>query len=140
MSNELATPKILSCPADVGVVRAENWPQFGSIAVRRLAVSYALNLHASTDASESWLNADRNLQAQPGGVGCSANVSGFSTISGTGGFPESYATGWTNAVHGQFGHVLMTGGSVEFVSTPGLKRLMSSNVGDDGTIHFLRAR
>jgi hypothetical protein len=74
MSNELTTPKILACPSDAGVNRAENWSQFASAAFRGSALSYPLHLHASPDAADSWLSADRNLRASASAGGCSTGI------------------------------------------------------------------
>jgi hypothetical protein len=60
-------------------------------------------------------------------------------IAGTWGIPASFNTAWTNAVHGEFGHVLTTDGAVEFASTPRLKEFMA-RTSDNGMSHFLKAR
>jgi len=140
MSNELVTPKILACPSDVGVKRADNWSQFtGSATFRSLALSYSLSMHASTDAPESWLSADRNFFAGVA-ASCPVNVNGLSSIDGTYRVPASYSPyRWTNAVHGTFGHFLTVDGSAEFTSNQRLREIMAVS-SDTGAIHFLRAR
>jgi hypothetical protein len=135
VSNELVTPKILACPSDVGVKRAENWSQFASSAsFRSSALSYPVHLHASADASQTWLSADRNLLAVPQG-GCAARVN--NTFRTDPAFAE-----WTNdVVHGVFGHVLLMDGSVDFTSSQRLKELLLlSQVSGNDSMHFLRAR
>jgi type II secretory pathway pseudopilin PulG len=133
ISNELVTPKILACPSDIGVNRAEDWAQFAfSTNYRSRAVSYPIHLHASADAPRSLLSADRNFLTMAQG-NCTALVN--TTVRTDPTFVE-----WTNgAVHGVFGHVLLMDGSVEFTSTARLKTVLDLVV-DNQRLHFLRAR
>jgi hypothetical protein len=141
LSNELVTPKILACPADVGVKRAVEFGGntnggFASLAYRGLALSYVLGLESAGDSPKSWLSGDRNIYSWPGG-GCSSrvnNVSGIDTWAGL------VSTRWTNGVHGEFGHILLMDGSVEFTSSQRLRTVLVPPVDDNGVIHFLKAR
>ena len=139
LSNELATPKILACPSDVGVFRAPDFVTFLTNGYRDNALSYVVGLHAVGDTPRSWLSGDRNLQPDPGLSSCLANVNNAAQI-----FQRSPTSplAWTNgAVHGEFGHVLLTDGSVEFAPTPRLRALLLSPQADDnGATHFLKAR
>ena len=140
LSNQLVTPKILACPSDAGVRRAPDFSFDGLLGpgYRNNAVSYVVGLEAVGDSPRSWLSGDRNL----GGVNtspsaCSAGVNNASSIFT---FPQ-LPLAWTNgAVHGEFGHILLMDGSVEFTSTPRLKTLLlTPQAGDNGTVHFLKA-
>jgi competence protein ComGC len=144
ISNQLGTPKILACPSDTGVRRATD---FGSSSASGLlnssnrdnAVSYVVGLEAVGDGPRSWLSGDRNLGGvNPASASCSARVNNANSINT---FPST-PIAWTNgAVHGEFGHVLLMDGSVEFTSTPQLKALLIPPQADDnGSIHFLRPR
>lgn len=127
VSNELVTPKILACPSDASVKRADEWSQFTSGTFRNSALSYPVHLHAFLDAPRSWLSADRNLRAVAG-AGCSTGVNNTHRI-------DTALVEWTNAVHGVFGHVVLTDGSMEFTSSQQLKGLLVP--GDNGSMHFL---
>jgi hypothetical protein len=144
ISNQLGTPKILACPNDIGVRRATD---FGSSSAsglinsffRNNAVSYVVGLEAVGDAPRSWLSGDRNLGGiNLGASACSASVNNAIGI----GTSPSIPVAWTNgAVHGEFGHVLLMDGSVEFTSSPQLKALLiPPQAEDNGSIHFLRPR
>jgi competence protein ComGC len=140
VSNELVTPKILACPSDPGVLRARDWGEFISPALRANATSYALSLDGSMDVPRTWLSADRNLRSDGPGGGCSSRAN--NTVGITTAFtPSSSNVAWTNNVHGAFGHVLTTDGAVEFTSTERLKELLwAPRMDDNGVTHFLRGR
>ena len=140
ISNELVTPRILACPSDTGVRRAEDWPSFASSAFRSLALSYTVATDNSTDKPQDWVSGDRNIRPDQSGVSCSAGFAGVHGVIPPENSPSSSLAAWTNgAVHGVFGHVLTADGSVEFTSTPRLKELLSRS-GDDASMHFLKAR
>ncbi len=66
MTNELMTPKILSCPADTGRDQATNFIYFS-----RRNISYFVNADAAADSPRAFLCGDRNIigsgrLAQPG--------------------------------------------------------------------------
>jgi hypothetical protein len=130
-SNELVTPKILACPSDEGVRQAESWRQFASATFRGYALSYPVHLHASTDAPKSWLSADKNFTSFGAG-GCALGVNNASGI-------DPATTQWINGIHGDFGHLLLTDGSVEFTSSERFRAVLRLDVGE-GQFHFLRAR
>ena len=137
LSNELVTPKILACPSDKGVLRAEEWDAFTSAVFRANALSYPISLEASGDVPRAWLSADRNFTATAGG-GCSAAVNNVNAVPLSGGVAT---TAWTNGVHGLFGHVLTVDGTVEYTSTPRLRELLGNpGAYDTGAAHFLKAR
>ena len=133
LSNELVTPKILACPSDAGVKRAETWYQFAyGLEFRSLALSYPLQLHASADDPRSPLTSDRNFRGSTAGS-CPARVS---TVNGT--TPD--LAEWTNGiVHGVYGHVVLMDGSVEFTSSGQLQTVLASSK-DPFVFHFLPAR
>jgi hypothetical protein len=139
LSNQLASPKILACPSDVGVIRARDFTQFFQTPYRANALSYIISLDATPDAPRGWLSGDRNLRPDTYGAStCSGRVTDAGTI-----FlgPPSPSLAWTNAVHGAFGHVLLLDGSVEFTSTARMRELLLASPGDyQDLMHFLRAR
>jgi competence protein ComGC len=140
LSNELASPKILACPSDLGVVRASDFNQFRQSAYRERALSYTISLDTTPDAPRGWLSGERNLRPDTYGANtCSAGVNDAGTISIG---PPSQLPAWTNAVHGELGHVLLLDGSVEFTSTARMRELLLASPADgtSGTIHFLKAR
>jgi len=140
LSNELVSPKILACPSDIGVMRAKSWPDFISPPFRNNAVSYPLHIDGSIDVPGTWLSADRNFAGNPIGGGCSARTTGSFAIT-TGILPSQSSVAWTNAVHGNYGHVLTTDGTVEFTSTSRLKELLvRRDIDDNGQTHFLKGR
>lgn len=143
LSNELVTPKILACPSDTGVRRAASFTTdpnggFMFVAYRNNSVSYPLHLDGSIDAPKSWLSGDRNFRSDFSGGSCSAGVNSVNTIMLN---PFLGNVSWSNAVHGPFGHVLATDGTVEITSTDRLREiLLGPGFDDNGSIHFLKAR
>jgi competence protein ComGC len=144
LSNELVTPRILACPSDAGVrtARVFDYDPDGGLVMpgyRNNALSYPLHLDGSPDAPRSWLSGDRNLKADGSAGGCSAGVFNADVIYAV---PQQFAQlRWTNAVHGDFGHVLTTDGQVEFTSSVRLREIiLGSGFDDNGQTHFLRAR
>lgn len=132
-TNELPSPKFLACPADSGARAAQEWVQYRSL--RQLATSYALGADAALLPPSHFLAGDLNIRFDGGPVNCSA---GFNNVDFIDGVPWTNA-GWTNAVHGESGHVLHIDGAVEFTSTARLREIFLSP--DDGSrIHVLRAR
>jgi type II secretory pathway pseudopilin PulG len=141
MSNELFTPKILACPSDVGVKRATEFGGntnggFFSPPFRGAALSYVVGLESGGDSPRSWVSGDRNIYSWPAGS-CSSRVNNVSQIDTWAGL---VSTRWTNGVHGEFGHILLLDGSVEFTSSQRLRTVLIPEMDDNGTIHFLRAR
>jgi hypothetical protein len=138
LSNELASPKILACPSDLGVIRARDFDQFRQAGFRQDALSYTISLD-TTSAPRDWLSGDRNLRPDAyGSTSCSARVTDAGAVML--GFP-SQSVAWTNAVHGKFGHILLLDGSVEFTSTARMRELLVASPGDfQGGMHFLKAR
>ena len=142
LSNELTTPRILACPSDKDTKLATEFstrtngglmdPGF-----RFRSVSYGIGLESVADLPRAWLSGDRNLGATRGGSGCSSRVNNITFYS-----TMSTPLAWTNGVaHGEFGHILLSDGSVEFTSTSRLRELLLFPPADDnGFVHFIRAR
>jgi len=126
VSNYLASPKILACPADKTVHLAATWgPEPGGFlnpAFRNAALSYALSPHAQSFAGKTIFSADRNIRFISVGSSCSYANGFFSTaLSGS---PE---TRWTNALHGLMGHVLATDGTVTLTSSAALRTALEKS-------------
>lgn len=133
MSNQLATPRILACPADGGVKVARDFMELFSAAFRNNGVSYFINLHTAVERPESALFGDRNLSLS-GPAPCS--LSGIVNSSGL-----TPTTGWTNAVHGLSGNIVMMDGRVSQASTPELQTaLLYSQAEGPEVVHLLKAR
>lgn len=141
LSNELATPRILACPADDGVKVAAEFSAVGgrgymATGMRSLATSYFLNTDNRYTFPTMALLGDRNVLS----MGVSTCAQGFLNAefrSLQGGTPPL----WTNAVHGLQGHVSRTDGSVMFSDSSTLLQNGGAPLLDDnGNFHHLRAR
>jgi type II secretory pathway pseudopilin PulG len=140
LSNQLVTPKILTCPSDAGVIRARDFNIFRQASYRQNALSYTISLDGTADLPRGWLSSDRNLRPDSyGATTCSAGVTDAGSVSLDGIGP---AARWTNgAVHGQFGHMLLLDGTVEFTSTARWRELLGASATDyQNYRHFLKAR
>jgi prepilin-type N-terminal cleavage/methylation domain-containing protein len=151
ISNELVSPKILTCPSDKGVLMASDWREYLTTAFRGNATSFAINLDAGAlgaggdampmdRAQQHILFMDRNINMTKVG-GCSARVSDAWGISGTLNVPSTWAQWrWTNAVHGVNAGDLCTGdGSVHQTTTTAFQEF-ASHGDDNGNCHFLPGR
>jgi hypothetical protein len=139
LSNELATPRILACPADDGVRIASDFGAgiggYRSAGYRGDATSYILNLHAISEIPGTMLFGDRNLRFDSYGItACNMNVTGVGSIN-----PMSNAAGWTNNVHGSFGNIVTIDGNV-METTSGEFRITIGTSDDNGSAHLLRPR
>jgi prepilin-type N-terminal cleavage/methylation domain-containing protein len=153
LSNELVTPKILTCPGDKGVnVATEfNGPNSytgSSTLGRATATSFNLGLDAGSlriggvvtlsleNSQDHIIFSDRNISFSAAGTGCSSGVNNADQVDITGGFVPR----WTNAVHGlNAGDVVLLDGSTHQTTGPQMYDYMK-RADDNGNVHFLRAR
>ena len=147
-SNELASPRLLACPADEGVKVAAVWTggagALTGTGYRQNSVSYLIGLHASPSAPGSFLCTDRNLRISRIANCGTAGVLASATLDGL-----DPAMGWTNAVHGASGHQVMMDGSVKYSDSkgwrtslyaPGSGHSFDQDGGGAPNIHALRDR
>ncbi len=150
ISNELVSPKILTCQSDKKVKVASSWDEYTSQAFRGEATSFAINMDAGASsqagavialdqAQQHILFTDRNLNFGPGG-GCSANVNNINgvNVGGNGAGAVNYR--WTNAVHGaNSGNLATMDGSVHQTTTISMQEFLKHG-DDNGSLHFLKPR
>jgi prepilin-type processing-associated H-X9-DG protein len=115
MSNELSTPKILICPADVRIVAAS----FARL--NNQNVSYFVGLDAKEEFPQRLLDGDRNI------TGDSAPENGILKL-----VPGGSAS-WTAAIHNNQGNTGLADGSVQQFSNAGLHNALQ-NSGDPTNI------
>ncbi|HWW00742.1 MAG TPA: hypothetical protein VNZ64_13685 [Candidatus Acidoferrum sp.] len=111
MSNELATPRILVCPAD----KRKPSKDFESLANSNL--SYFLALNADDAYPNMALAGDRNL------------TNGSSLVRGILTLTTNHPPGWTHELHNACGQILLDDGSVQQVSTSRLQTDLQSSEG-----------
>jgi len=145
LSNELVTPKMLVCPSDVGVgaprKMASNFSAadpnggFFTLGYRNASLSYTIDLHSYFWLPRYVLSGDRNIRWDNVGVTCVLGVGGATMADGSPHYVDIY---WTNSIHGETGNILYTDGSVEQLSTTGLRRAIGSPYPDDNCVyHFM---
>lgn len=138
LSNELATPRILACPADTGVKVAAEFSNSGaggylSTGFRSAATSYLINLDNPFNSPLNPLAADRNWRTD-GLANCGNGINNADALFRYGN------SGWTNGVHGLAGHVLRADGRVTLLDTAGSRAAVLPLIDDNGSAHLLRAR
>jgi prepilin-type processing-associated H-X9-DG protein len=106
MSNHLATPKILVCPADVRTPSKDFGPGFSNT-----NLSYFVNLDASETYPQMVLYGDRNL------------TNGVPLQNGLLVLTSNSVVGWTHELHNRQGNVAMADGSVQGWSSSRLSGL-----------------
>jgi hypothetical protein len=111
MSNELATPRILVCPAD----KRKPSKDFECLANSNL--SYFVVLNADDAHPNMALAGDRNL------------TNGSSLVRGILTLTTNRPPGWTHELHNACGQILLDDGSVQQVSTSRLQTDLQSSEG-----------
>jgi prepilin-type N-terminal cleavage/methylation domain-containing protein len=156
LSNELTSPKVLKCPSDKEKVEASDFtlnPQGGFLHAnyQNKACSYAIGTDAGylstraqgsfEDAQEHILIMDRNFDYQAISD-CSSGMTALPQCNGRGiNTRNAPATSqWLDESrygHGKGGNVGSPDGSVQAVTTAGLRQLIDRG-DDNGSCHFLR--
>lgn len=119
MSNELNTPKILICPADVRRPAANFGPGLANS-----NISYFVGVNADETQPQMLLSGDRNLT---NGTLPANRLLLLTTNS---------APGWDHRLHKFRGNIALSDGSVQSSSTPQLRTLVT-NSGADNLLAFL---
>lgn len=136
LSNHLASPADMICPADVGTtMRATNWAVFETSHYRGNALSYTVGTDALVEVPLATLHTDRHLvwtELQNCSVGAVTMLLS----------PTNANVGWvTNASHGDVGNVLRMDGSVVSCNSAGLRaRVVDTNDDFHGLHHLLLPR
>jgi hypothetical protein len=107
MSNELSTPKILTCPEDKLRVRTNH---FGP-ALRDTNISYFIGLETDETLPSMWLAGDRNLTAN-----------GLEVKPGLFTFKANQIMGWSAQLHKHQGNLGLADGSAQQVTNTRLQR------------------
>lgn len=146
MSNQLVTPRILTCPADGDVKMATDWSIYIGLGYRQNATSYPIGLHSQNEFPLSPISFDRNIRYSPGFTLCSLKVNNTRDIS-----QADPSVGWTNAPasapafsqvgHGLQGNLVRMDGAALTTSSEGLRAAVNSpNVDTSENFHVLPAR
>jgi prepilin-type processing-associated H-X9-DG protein len=105
MSNELSTPKVLVCPADVRRPAKD----FGS-AFSNTNVSYFVGVDADDSRPQDLLSGDRNI------IGGTKMANGILEIT------TNQLVGWSSEMHNGVGNVALADGSVQTLHTDELQQ------------------
>jgi type II secretory pathway pseudopilin PulG len=106
LTNELSTPKILSCPADENRNGAES---FTNVLLKN--ISYFVSLSGGATMPQMFLAGDRNLQ-----------TNGVQVPTGIFRLTEAMPLSWTMEMHHGEGNIAMGDGSVQHFSSTRLKQ------------------
>ncbi len=132
VSNELGSPKFLSDPADSRSWRqaATSWGNDpnGLWTLKNKAVSYSLGLHAQSSTPQSLLAGDYNMRTSGADSGCATQIQMATRV-------YKGVAAWTNAVHGEYGNLLLMDGHVEQTGNVGLREAIDWN--NNWNHHFL---
>ena len=108
MSNEVNTPKILLCPEDTRRVLATNWSTLSNS-----NISYFIGLDAAETKPQMFLSGDENFAI--GGVPVKSGV--LQLLANT-------PIAWTKARHKLHGNISFADGSVQQLTTDGLRQAL----------------
>ena len=109
MSNELVSPRILTCPNDTKRKKA---PVFATLS--NLNLSYLVALDADESKPERLLSGDRNITG-----GTLSN--GFLRL-----LPTNAVAGWTTELHNNAGNIGFSDGSVQQAMPVGLRKFLQT--------------
>jgi prepilin-type N-terminal cleavage/methylation domain-containing protein/prepilin-type processing-associated H-X9-DG protein len=150
MSNEVSTPKLLACPSDSGTTvhtnllikegATVNTEVFGGqYSLCDYNVSYFLGLNADDNFPQMLLCGDRNIDGSQadgtynptinGGYGNANHGSPAYVVEGTNFLSTATAPCWTGTIHQSGGNLLLCDGSVQQVTSSGLRSQLI-NTGD----------
>lgn len=106
MSNELSTPKLLICPQDT-----DRWAATNFSTDLKLKISYFVGLDANQIHPQALLSGDDNF-----------SINGVPVKSGLLNLTANTPIQWTAARHNSAGNVVLADGSVDQMTTSGLRR------------------
>lgn len=104
LSNELYSPRLLVCPADIGRTPVTNFARLANS-----NISYFVGLHAQSSMPQMFLSGDRNLT---NGLPLTNNVLFLTT---------NRPVGWTHELHSPSGNIGLADGSVQQFTIMGLR-------------------
>jgi len=152
MSNELESPKILTCPSDKKKKQALNFSNvgpdgLGAFGMGDQCISMFVGLDAGTRnfgggaTTESWENSqdqtfagDRNIIYDAARVGCSALAQSVAVQINT--RSATSVCDWTNEIHGLSGNLAIIDGAVIQATKSELRNRMFL-ADDNGSVHLL---
>lgn len=114
MSNEIGSPKILTCDADKNrYPKADNWPY-----LTEQKISYFINLDANYKIPSSILSGERSISIK----GISGDIENILTITNA---QDVY---WRKFLHKGKGNVLFSDGSVLTTGNEEIKSIFNTNI------------
>ena len=127
ISNEISTPKVFRCPNDSSRDRANDWgsPGDGLFVLKNQAVSYFIGTEADENMSGMHLLGDRNVQGTENQSCTVADILGVITVLS----PDS--ADWGGSLHSPGGNMAMGDGSVQQMSSGGLRRHLRQTGDED---------
>lgn len=135
LSNELATPKVLLCPADrarVGNAAADftlGPKSLGATNHRDLSISYFVALEADETKPQCFLSGDRNIAPFPNVPAYSSHATGAVYVTG----PPVWTTVPNERLHGPSGNICLADGSVQSASVDRLQEQFKMSANAYGT-------
>jgi prepilin-type processing-associated H-X9-DG protein len=112
MSNEIAFPRLLYCPADGARACATNFTSLTDT-----QISYFVGVDATNDSVSAWLSGDRNL-----------TTNGSPITRGLVAITTNTVVGWQPNMHNKSGNVLLADGSVQQPSSLRLPALFAETL------------
>jgi len=113
-SNEMGTPRLLVCPADLGRIPGTNWAS----TVGDSNISYFVGIKTTESRPQTVLSGDSNIIGGGGGLDPQ-----WSVFLGT-----SIDAAWDKTIHAYSGNLALADGSVQQTKTPGLREQISASL------------
>jgi prepilin-type N-terminal cleavage/methylation domain-containing protein len=122
LSNELVTPRLLTCPSDRSTKKiAGDWIEFGTAAYRSNALSFFLCIDGFEQIPSTMVAGDKNISGGTWNSCESVSAAGVAAVRMR---ADNTNIRWTNAVHGLSGDIALADGSVHRTRTRELQEIV----------------
>ena len=133
MSNELSTPKIITCPSDDDRIIATNFGgHMDATTVRNKGISYFYGVDAQETFPQMLLSGDRNLGDGNPSTTLYGGTSGALKILGT----NNILVGYSERVHQKAGNSALSDGSVQQYTTIAFRNQLRTTGDSQNRIQF----
>jgi hypothetical protein len=128
MSNYLITPRVVVCPADIGLPARKQATNFQNDFLANNRICYFVGVEASPSRPTFVLSGDRNITNSPAGNSQPINPPNPPLLVTLG--TNVVGVGWNQTIHESSGNVLLGNGSVHHTTASGFRELLRKSGSD----------
>jgi prepilin-type N-terminal cleavage/methylation domain-containing protein len=124
-SNELSTPKVLSCNSDAGRTKGNDWQTYMAPANETKYTSYFTGEDSDEGKPQGILSGDNNFS----GNGGTAPIATWT-------YAQAGGAGWSSGVHVRAGNIGLADGSAQQVTIVGLSKQITNALDEAGVANL----